>query len=800
MSKQTASLPKLWDDLALRPYLGEIARRHGIVETLALPSMRDLPPLRIESLFVSPALATEWVNPDSDPAKWPQGQSLFSALQESPQLVVLGDPGGGKTTLSNWLAWRLAAGLAAPLPELLAERVPVPCILRDMPSSLFDPKTSLPDLAEFLAERMLGNRADAALKASLRARIEAGLYLLILDGVDEIAVSQRKVVAGWMKMVRDQRACVLATSRLVGYDDYPVDRGPLLWEMLNSDSDVVARLAALATLRGVGKFKLAFQMKGEEAKREKNNNRRVGSGYSGALDSFDKTLLWANRLNLMPFDQRRVIAFVGNWYRQRCGTEQEALEKSADLLAALDKSEVTQRLARTPNLLSLMAIVFRERAHLPDGKALLYDEIANAYINTIDTQRCISAGDALAPYTWKERRAWLAFVGFQMQLRRKAEDERPNGKTVASDAASPAAMLASEDEVKVWLSQTMQQAGVAEPEATAGEFLYWVARRSGLLLPRGEGRYAFVHLSFQEFFCACYLYDRVTSPAYLRDKLPPNAPVTPKKIAAWGNESVWRETLVYLMELLSAERGGEWVDDLAETLFGGVVVDFRFRNNRAALALRALSDRHIRLSETWRDSFADACATYGGGQALEEAGYAAVFEGDVSQEMLHSERAGKWRSLTIRDQRFSDASSLSGLEKLKVLDLSGSSVENLAPLGGLTCLETLWLRNTPVADLTPLGGLESLRCLWLPNSNVVDLTPISKLKHLGFLDLSNTPLTDLSPLAGMESLTFLDIQGKPDIDLSPLKSMAARLYVNLGNKPEKLADILNRRVAHKRRR
>lgn len=45
-------LPRLWDDLSLRPYLGEIRRRHGIVEILALPSMRDLPPVLATSRMV----------------------------------------------------------------------------------------------------------------------------------------------------------------------------------------------------------------------------------------------------------------------------------------------------------------------------------------------------------------------------------------------------------------------------------------------------------------------------------------------------------------------------------------------------------------------------------------------------------------------------------------------------------------------------------------------------------------------------------------------------------------------------
>jgi hypothetical protein len=132
MSKQATgpAYPPLWEDRSLRPYLGEIARRHGIIDTLALPSMRDLPPIRIETLFVPPLLAKGPVSADSDPATWPTGQSLFEALQAAPQLVVLGDPGGGKTTLANWLAWRLTAGLTTPLPAVLEDKLPIPCASR----------------------------------------------------------------------------------------------------------------------------------------------------------------------------------------------------------------------------------------------------------------------------------------------------------------------------------------------------------------------------------------------------------------------------------------------------------------------------------------------------------------------------------------------------------------------------------------------------------------------------------------------------------------------------------------------
>lgn len=300
----------------------------------------------------------------------------------------------------------------------------------------------------------------------------------------------------------------------------------------------------------------------------------------------------------MPFDADQIAVFAENWYRQRCGTEHEAREKTADLLAALNRSEITQRLARTPNLLALMAIVHRETAHLPDGKALLYEQIANAYINTIDSYRKIEPGDALAPFGWKERKAWLARVGFEMQRRRSEETEEAN---------RDAGVLASEADVLAWLADAMRVSGVAQPEQTAGACLGWVARRSGLLLPRGEGCHAFVHLSFQEYFCACFLADRIVSPAFVKNGESKDGLVSRDLLRQWGGESVWRETLVFLFELLSAERDADWMDDLVDTLFESKP-DTGFDENRATLAARALADQHVRLSQGKRELLADRCS------------------------------------------------------------------------------------------------------------------------------------------------------------------------------------------------
>ncbi|MDD4963053.1 MAG: leucine-rich repeat domain-containing protein [Gallionella sp.] len=769
-----SSTLKLWDDYSLRPYLGEIRRRHGIIETLAMPSMHDLPPSRIETLFVSPLLAESSVNAESDPETWPSGLGLFQALEAHPRLVVLGDPGGGKTTLSNWLAWRLSAGLTAPLPEVLTERIPLPCVLRDMSSDLFANAPTVSDLAVKIAQHLLGDKADAALMDSLQARVVAGQYVLILDGVDEVAVAHRKVIADWMRQAHEQNACVLATSRIVGYEDGVIDQ-LIIDENLDFDEIMDAPISSL-------------------------DQTFLKKLMQQSLFVPNSTGVWAERRYLLPFDPQRIAAFAENWYRQRCGTEQEARQKTNDLLTAIAQSDTTRQLARTPNLLSMMAIVHRERAHLPDGKALLYEEIANAYINTIDQQRKILPNDALAPYAWKARKGWLAYIAFQMQRLRSGEekvagvltDERNNLaiQRLQDGEGKDAGVSVDEATVQNWLSIAMQQSGVAQPEATAREYLRWVARRSGLLLPRGAGRYAFVHLSFQEYFCACHLATRIVSPAFVRDRLKEDEPVTKAALAGWAMSTVWRETLVILFELISAEQDADWIVDLTEIVFGEYVEKADFDDEQAELAARLILDRHIRLSDEWKDRLAyrcslAACFSWIVGKQENFVWQVAVAHGYAADIENILEPSTRLRVVTTRNLKLKDLSPLMKCPNLQYLDLSETAVSDISSLESLTNLCVLDLSNTPVSDVSALANLTHLWWLSLLNTTVSDVHSLTKLTSLKYLFLRLTAVANVAPLTGLTNLRYLSISGTVATDVSALSHLTNLTIIGLPEQPSK---------------
>lgn len=137
----------------------------------------------------------------------PVGCDILATYQEASagRLVILGQPGSGKSVLVQTLALELLEG--KPLGNSYADSSePIPVI--------FDCDSWLPDavLETWLAGQLVGLRHYPALdRAQASEMIESGRVIPILDGFDELAAAQR---APFLKMLSDSESRNLVlTSR-----------------------------------------------------------------------------------------------------------------------------------------------------------------------------------------------------------------------------------------------------------------------------------------------------------------------------------------------------------------------------------------------------------------------------------------------------------------------------------------------------------------------------------------------------------------------------------------------------------
>ncbi|WP_420628082.1 NACHT domain-containing protein [Candidatus Leptofilum sp.] len=111
----------------------------------------------------------------------PPIQPLLTLLQQKDGLIVLGNPGSGKTTWLKYLAHQLASGHGEQLG--LGNRLPLVLSLSAYATALAGEDMPLP---QFLADFYQAIGFDAPLDGLFQTTLAAGNALLLLDGLDEI--------------------------------------------------------------------------------------------------------------------------------------------------------------------------------------------------------------------------------------------------------------------------------------------------------------------------------------------------------------------------------------------------------------------------------------------------------------------------------------------------------------------------------------------------------------------------------------------------------------------------------------
>jgi len=405
--------------------------------------------------------------------------SIGATLTRYRRLVVIGDPGSGKTTLLAYLALTYARTLAN-LDNLVKKRLgleesshlPILLPLRDLGRRLQEchpdpgqdgPALLLDYLRDYYAAQEIELPADFFV-----GYLEKRQAVVLLDGMDEVAdAGLRQRVARLIEKfaLRFDQARFVVTSREVGYD------GP-------------ARIAAGFGLAKVSEF------------------------TSEEVRHFVRDWTHVVEIGLAGGDSPDI---------QRMATEQ-----AEKLICAIEGNVRVAELAVNPLLLTVIALVHRYRAQLPERRSELYEEAVEVLLWHWDRAKGMEDEQDFGSVKLDsgDRRSLLEPVAFWMHENRRREIELADLRSLL---------------LPRFLNMTGDK---AQAKKVIERFLRIINERSGLLIERGIGVYGFAHLTFQEYLAARALAGRDDLVKFALNVLPD----------AW-----WREVLLLTAGYLSSQ-------------------------------------------------------------------------------------------------------------------------------------------------------------------------------------------------------------------------------------------------------
>ncbi|MEA5564739.1 NACHT domain-containing protein [Anabaena sp. UHCC 0399] len=157
-----------------------------------------------------------------------QRVSIGERLAEARRLVVLGDPGAGKTTMLRWMATAYLLRLKQDqdwkdLPDVstLPNEDWLPIIIRCRDLDETSLNGSLGDILSYTLRKAEMRESECtALGDTLRQKLQQGTALLLIDGLDEITDPRlRARFCEQIEKICDayKQAPIIVTSRIVGY-------------------------------------------------------------------------------------------------------------------------------------------------------------------------------------------------------------------------------------------------------------------------------------------------------------------------------------------------------------------------------------------------------------------------------------------------------------------------------------------------------------------------------------------------------------------------------------------------------
>ncbi|PDV97315.1 SUMF1/EgtB/PvdO family nonheme iron enzyme [Candidatus Chloroploca asiatica] len=438
-----------------------------------------------------------------------RAELALEALARQRRLVLLGEPGSGKSTVLRYLAALLAQRACGVRPRLAGwadDATPVPILVPLAQVAEHLAHASTPDAALW---QTLGAILDAqGLRAGLRDALSEALrrdgVILLCDGLDELSAeggtaSPRSLVAqAVQRLGMRTQARIVVTSRVLPY------QSATTWQLPAAEGWQVRTISPLA------------------------------------------------------FGQ--VQTFVQAWFRALTALDPDltvaaAAQTAATLLDHLAARPALAPLVRSPLLLTMLTLL-HDHDQVPDDEVELYEQCV---LLLLDRWEPVRQPGLKRPGLLERlgQPPGLTLARLRDPLHQLAYEAHREGR------GDEGRGIISDDLLHGRLVKFFDRLGVAEPLATYKTFKAVLAEEAGLLVARGDDAFAFPHLSFQEYLAACYLADQeaMRDLAYAvwqsedRERWRTVLVLLAGRLAAQGKAP--KDGFLWLKQLWATSRGGQ---------------------------------------------------------------------------------------------------------------------------------------------------------------------------------------------------------------------------------------------------
>jgi len=207
-------------------YRRAAAAMHGTVRFIGIGDPRRTPNVRVPELFVPLKLRVE--RQGEKEQIWETGELLERLIKSNKRggrVVVLGDPGSGKTTLCRYAAVVLAGEAKLEGLEVPETLVPLFLPFREYVRQCREEGDR--GVLAFLEEQA-GNHLQVSLpEGFLEAKLESGEAAVLLDGLDEVGSAKERADMRERVLAFERlypKTPILVTSRIAGYESASLPR------------------------------------------------------------------------------------------------------------------------------------------------------------------------------------------------------------------------------------------------------------------------------------------------------------------------------------------------------------------------------------------------------------------------------------------------------------------------------------------------------------------------------------------------------------------------------------------------